>query len=248
MLKKSFYLRLPVELRQQIRLRKRFARVERTLRSRDCSTLTMEQQNARSLMLDNLRAYARRGRFPRNFHFPNKHQPVFIDEGGHTCAVAQLMIDAGASASAKMIAEQMNFARVPAMDSSPLKNWATQKGVTIDELAYIQPTYEFMCNQRVLETLAADPTFRGLTLLLIGLLVVPTATQFVSGILKGQLWFKSTITTFALTSLRIVAPIAKLRSEYFEQTRKVVFDADSWCQIKPRAIIPPNYLTPTPSE
>jgi len=143
-IQKSLIAQLPVEWRERRRLQRRFARIEKTLRARDCTFLPPELQQNRRETLDNLHSYAKRGIFPRNFAFPNKHRPVFIDPGGRTCAVAQLMIDSGAGYQAAKISSQANFAYIREMNFVELDNWVAESGLGRDEAAWIQPGYEFM--------------------------------------------------------------------------------------------------------
>lgn len=138
---KSLIAQLPVEWRERRRLQRRFARIEKVLRARDCSHLRPALQQKRSQTLDNLNRYARRGIFPRNFEYPNQPRPVFIDPGGRTCAVAQLMVDSGAQQHAVLISNQANFAYIREMNFPELDSWVKDSGLTVDEAAWIQPTY-----------------------------------------------------------------------------------------------------------
>jgi hypothetical protein len=153
---KSQIAMLPVEWRERRRLQRRFARIEKTLRARNCSHLSPELQARRAQTLDNLHAYAKRGIFPRNFEYPNQHRPVFIDPGGRTCAVAQLMIDSGAAGQAAMISNQANFAYIREMSFPELDDWVNENGLSRDEAARIQPGYpgEMACYSEELSRLA----------------------------------------------------------------------------------------------
>lgn len=141
MVQKSLISQFPVEWRERRRLQRRFARIEKTLRARDCSHLSPELRQMRQATLDHLHNYGKRGIFPRNFEFPNQHRPVFIDPSGHTCAVAQLMIDSGAGSQAALISKRANFAYIREMDFPELNDWVTSSGLSRDEAAWIQPSY-----------------------------------------------------------------------------------------------------------
>jgi hypothetical protein len=96
----------------------------------------------RLALLDTLEAYADRGLFPQNLTVPGR-APVFVDEGGTACAVGQLMIGSGHATLAERIRNEMNLAYIHAIALPEVAVWARDHGFTIDELAWIQPTYDF---------------------------------------------------------------------------------------------------------
>lgn len=96
----------------------------------------------RRALLDTLQAYALRGLFPTNQVLPGR-TPVFIDESGTACAVGYIMIASGHQALAERIHREMNLAYIHAITLPEVGAWAEDHGFTIDELAWIQPTYEF---------------------------------------------------------------------------------------------------------
>jgi len=96
----------------------------------------------RRALLDTLHVYADRGLFPQNITVPGR-TPVFIDERGAACAVGQLMIGSGHETLAERIRTEMNLAYVHDIDLPEVAVWARDHGFTIDELAWIQPTYHF---------------------------------------------------------------------------------------------------------
>ena len=96
---------------------------------------------ARARTLKLLEEYARRGKFPRNRMRRDRMVPAFIDELGTTCAVAQLMIETGASDLAGRIHRTMNFAYVAEMTSDELLASVERAGLTPSEAALIQPDY-----------------------------------------------------------------------------------------------------------
>src|SRR5688572_5886695 len=59
------------------RIRAHLLEVEETLRARDVGHLSAPLRAARTRNLDHLRAYARRGIFPRNRHTPGARHPIF---------------------------------------------------------------------------------------------------------------------------------------------------------------------------
>jgi len=99
----------------------------------------------RRALLDALDSYADRGIFPVNDIVPGR-SPVFIDPLGNACAVGHLMISSGHAALAERISAEMNLAYVHDIALPEVAVWAATNGFTIDELAWIQPTYDHLRN------------------------------------------------------------------------------------------------------
>ncbi len=110
------------------------------LRSHAPKGLSTEAAAQRSTLLNALERYAHRGLFPQNQVLPYRN-PVFIDPYGTACAVGQLMIESGRRDLAEDINKEMNLAYVHDMKRADVLQWATEKGFSEDELAWIQPGY-----------------------------------------------------------------------------------------------------------
>src|SRR5580765_1187610 len=65
---------------EQARVRAHFDSAEREVRGNPVAGLSTAQRAARARALDRLHAYAARGVFPRNRHFPGALVPSFIDD------------------------------------------------------------------------------------------------------------------------------------------------------------------------
>jgi hypothetical protein len=97
----------------------------------------------RALLLDELAAYRREGRFPRNVSHPGE-TPIFVDDVGVPCAVAHLLNASGAHAVTERIARTRNTARVMALANEPaLVAWLDAAGLSLAEAAAIQPSYPY---------------------------------------------------------------------------------------------------------
>jgi hypothetical protein len=124
------------------RIQGHLSRVERALRARDTSALSDALKRSRERNLDRLHVYWTAGRFPHNHDFADKRVPYFIDAHGTACAVADLVIASGHEALAQRVARTADNAYVRDLASDPeLVRWASESGLTLDELAWIQPTY-----------------------------------------------------------------------------------------------------------
>lgn len=125
------------------RIRTHLAKVERALRSRDVSTLTLAQQAARARNLDVLHAYWTAGAFPKNTDFPAARIPYFIDRAGIRCAMAYLIEQSGHGDFVARVAATNNNARIRDLKSDlELVAWLDENGLTAAEAAHIQPAYE----------------------------------------------------------------------------------------------------------
>jgi hypothetical protein len=122
----------------------------------------------RALLLDELRRYRRRGRFPLNHDSQSRSVPKFIDSYGTRCAVAHLMEVSGLGELVRHIARTDNLARVYRLARLPeVRAWLDASGLTLDEAARIQPEYCFLseaevcfCNQGQRTNLAQGVVLR----------------------------------------------------------------------------------------
>lgn len=104
--------------------------------------LNEQQRTARSRAIQTLRNYALRGQFPINLYHTHR-QPYFIDHRGTACAVGYLMLQEKAFApAARAIARENNYAYIHDLTGlAALHDFSTYTGLTIDEMAWIQPAY-----------------------------------------------------------------------------------------------------------
>lgn len=114
--------------------------VETFLRQRNTSTLSETQSANRSYLLQKLNSYWHERPFPVNDYVAYK-TPVFIDRSGNHCAVGYLMQQSGAENLAQQINREQKFAFVADIKTKGVKQWADKNGFTLEELAWIQPSY-----------------------------------------------------------------------------------------------------------
>lgn len=121
-----------------------FTLLEKTLRAKNTDLLTSEQLRRRNVHLDRLLAYRDAGMFPSNHDFSTP-TPYFIDPvNGNVCAVGHLVTEDGQGDLAQTIFEEDNNGYVFDLDQNfPLTEWATANGMTLQELAWIQPGYNW---------------------------------------------------------------------------------------------------------
>ena len=97
-----------------------------------------EQQAERARNLERLRVYIERGEFPRNFEVEGR-RPHFIDDDGRICAVGYLIEQSAGRAVAEAINERHEWDFIPQITG--IEAWVEQSGLTLTELAMIQPSY-----------------------------------------------------------------------------------------------------------
>lgn len=130
--------------------------VESLLRARDVSSWPDELRLTRARNLDRLNEYWSAGRFPRN-HAGEARHPRFVDEDDveaglddspRICAVGHLFaLDRGVDA-ARAVAARYQDDHVPDIRDEALLGWAATSGLTLDELAMIQPSYGWIDRPR----------------------------------------------------------------------------------------------------
>lgn len=118
-------------------------RVEWILRQVDTSSLTQEQKENRTNMIDRLHSYTEAWKFPNNDKFPWESVPFFRGSNGNLCAVGYLMdADPDYQSFIENIVNTTNNVRIMDVQSEPTLNaWAKKYGFSLLELAMIQPTY-----------------------------------------------------------------------------------------------------------
>ena len=104
---------------------------------------TPETFAARTRQADRLAAYRRAGTFPANV-VSTERTPVFVDPDGVRCAVGHLMDIDGHGHLTSRIAQRHLTARVDEFDddlADEAARWAAANGMTVQDLAAIQPGY-----------------------------------------------------------------------------------------------------------
>ena len=114
------------------RVRAQLTHVEQVLRARGSASAV------RMRSLDLLHAYIERGVFPRNRERAGRW-PHFIDEEGRICAVGFLVEQVGGRVEAERINAMHEWDAVP--DIVGIEVWSERLGLSVEELAMIQPKY-----------------------------------------------------------------------------------------------------------
>ena len=104
----------------------------------------------RQNMIEALTGYYQQRLFPINTISPNA-TPVFLDELRTHCAVGYLLHISGYDDIVQKISEENNLGYVNELNQQypELGTWAEEYGFAIDELAWIQPIYGYVCHPEI---------------------------------------------------------------------------------------------------
>ncbi|RYM33336.1 hypothetical protein ERX46_10350 [Brumimicrobium glaciale] len=102
--------------------------------------LDKKQKENRLLNISILKKYNQQGVFPIN-NLTNYRTPIFIDSKNTYCAVGYLMKESGFQKAAQEIAEKQLLSYLKDIEHSQLISWQKKSGLSLFELALIQPTY-----------------------------------------------------------------------------------------------------------
>lgn len=110
------------------------------LRRADVGHLSDKQLAQRFTHIECLRTYMTAGKFPQNVFIAGR-RPVFIDPWGTHCAVGYLIAASGHPELAKAINREHQLDFLRDIRTTGLLQWQHDSGLSLDELALIQPTY-----------------------------------------------------------------------------------------------------------
>ncbi|MBK9249307.1 MAG: T9SS type A sorting domain-containing protein [Ignavibacteria bacterium] len=114
--------------------------VIRLLKTRSITGLSANQLQARANNIALLVGYAEAGSFPRNITHRGRI-PVFVDDRNVPCAVGYLMLLAGYTDFVGETRTNVNNIYIRQIKSDVFTKFHAESGLTLDELALIQPWY-----------------------------------------------------------------------------------------------------------
>ncbi|HUQ20187.1 MAG TPA: hypothetical protein VM099_11295 [Gemmatimonadaceae bacterium] len=129
--------------KEVVRLRAHFDSVDSELRARNVSNLTAVQRQHRAALVKWLKEYRDAGVFPINDKFAGRLVPFFRDSHGVLCAMAYLIDRSGRGDIVDKVARARNNAFIHELSDDPtLIEWLNENGLSVDEAARIQPSYD----------------------------------------------------------------------------------------------------------
>jgi hypothetical protein len=146
---------MPKNISEQERVRTHLAYVEQTLRLAPTDHLDEAGRRARHENLDRLRGYWVAGQFPHNDGHPDERRPVFVDDQGAVCAVGHLIAQDLGREAIEPIARGEKYDFIDQVDHPALARWQQTSGLSMRELAMIQPSYGWR-EPRVVYNVEAD--------------------------------------------------------------------------------------------
>ncbi len=125
---------------EKLRIQTHLAYVETQLRESTPLVISPALYTRRQALLNHLQTYWQQGVFPTQTGYAGR-RPHFIDEQGRLCAVGYLVAQTAGLELAQQINRRYRYAYLPDMKMPELQSWVGQSGLTLKELAMIQPTY-----------------------------------------------------------------------------------------------------------
>ena len=157
--KKLGFLQAPIIQNEQDLLVFHIQTLEKVFLARKTTRLTDKQRIERQRNLRVLNKYWKRRDCPRNYYLPYRN-PVFIDHEGRYCAVGYLMLKSGKKEFCEAVQRNSNFIYIRQIKSQEFDRWQQQSGLSLDELAWIQPGYDPEVRFEIIDRLGVDRTPR----------------------------------------------------------------------------------------
>jgi TonB family protein len=129
---------------EQIRIQTHLEYVEQLLRSKSVTHLTTEQLKNRTRMIELLNEYRIAAEFPANYDYPDERKPCFLDKTGNICAVGYLVQQTAGMELVNTINTDYQYGYITEMEVPELTAWVSNSGLSLEECAIIQPTYDHM--------------------------------------------------------------------------------------------------------
>lgn len=142
----SYYGQAPTsEVSDTLRIEQHLMYVEDLLRNINvaASGMPLELQTKRLELLNHLRDYRLAKRYPKNYDYPGTRKPCFIDKNGNICAVGYLVEKSVGRATAEYINSKFKYTYIFDIEDQRFQDWVLSSGFTLNELAMIQPTYDY---------------------------------------------------------------------------------------------------------
>lgn len=145
---------------EKLRVQCHLLYVEYLLRKRSIKHLSLEQKMRRRYLLNQLHTYAIKDVFPQNNYFTSERKPCFIDDANRICAVGHLVASSEGWDAAEKINNEFQYNEVYEMNNDVIAEWAEKNGLTLEECAMIQPSYEWVPNRQRTLMLAVGSSYR----------------------------------------------------------------------------------------
>lgn len=112
------------------------------------SATSSELQEKRESNIRLLREYVQAQNFPRSIEYHQNRRPCFIDNSGNVCAVGYLLEKTAGREETERINSLFQYEYLLDMQDEALLKWQKSSGLSLKELAMIQPTYRMWPRRR----------------------------------------------------------------------------------------------------
>lgn len=126
-----------------LRIKTHLEYVEAILRSKNTFNLSPELIEKRNHVLNILHEYLEAEIFPCNYDHKKMRITCFIDKEGKICAVGYLIERTSGRQTAEQINNKFKYKLIQEMNDETVDDWIENSGLTKEECAMIQPTYEY---------------------------------------------------------------------------------------------------------
>lgn len=138
----SKYQKSPdANVNEQRRIQTHLAYVEQLLKAKNVQNWPFRLQANREKLINLLHEYRVAAKYPKNYDYPDQRKPCFLDKDGNICAVGYLIEQTAGRALAETINNRYKYAEIKEMQQPALVAWVKNSGLTLQECAMIQPTY-----------------------------------------------------------------------------------------------------------
>ena len=222
------FIYLPgIEISETAKIASHLIYAELLLRSKDVSHLSATEIEKREIVLNHLHTYILNMQFPSNTKYQNQRAPCFLDENGNVCAVGYLVQETAGFESVLAINETYQYADISEMDQKTIEDWAIENGLTLEECALIQPTYDWVKPYEKSIHLEAVATLKPSAQFIWGMQLMRyrqhwgskifnlTAYGIQTKFLKNQDFAVGIRGLAAFSGMRYLRPYVALNSEYF---------------------------------
>jgi hypothetical protein len=126
---------------EKLRIQTHLEYVETMLGRVNTGRFTPAELESRQKMIRLLHDYRLAGKFPSNYDMPVR-RPCFQDKDGNICAVGYLVQQTAGQEAVDKINAKHQYSYIEEMQVPELEQWILASGLSKEECAMIQPTYE----------------------------------------------------------------------------------------------------------
>ena len=151
----------PQDFDQVFRIQTHLNYVIKKLETNRPDNLSRNQLARRVQSIENLKSYVATADFPTNYDYPNRRIQCFMDKNEKICAVGYLIFKTEGIREIERINNAFKYSTIFEIEDDSFDSWIKTNGLTKEECAMIQPTYDFMpepIQPKPIKPITPDPT------------------------------------------------------------------------------------------